>query len=267
VQWKAVLRPGNHAPAIDSVLLNYLPKNVAPVIESLTVQTGLRFNAARPSGGDVLNLGSASSASPRTEPTPSAVRDQDSIAVRWSAHDDNDDRLIYTLYYRGDGETRWKLLRYRISDKYYSFDANLLPDGGYTLKLVASDAPSHSPGEALTDEQTSRHFEVDTTPPRIEGLSAVVDAQANALRVSFRALDDFSAIKRAEYSVDAGEWGYIEPQGGLSDSRVEEYRLVVPLASVQAGSGPPEPSEHTVVIRVWDRFDNMGTAKAVVGAK
>jgi hypothetical protein len=80
-------------------------------------------------------------------------------------------------------------------------------------------------------------------------------------------LDNFSAIERAQYSVDAGEWGYIEPQGGLSDSRVEEYRLVVPLASVQAGSGPAEPSEHTVVIRVWDRFDNMGTAKAVVGAK
>src|SRR6202042_2274525 len=33
VQWKAVLRAGNRAPRIDDVLLNYLPKNVAPEID------------------------------------------------------------------------------------------------------------------------------------------------------------------------------------------------------------------------------------------
>src|SRR5271157_841566 len=33
VQWKAVLHAGNPAPRVDDVLLNYLPKNVAPEID------------------------------------------------------------------------------------------------------------------------------------------------------------------------------------------------------------------------------------------
>jgi len=77
------------------------------------------------------------------------------MGVKWVAHDDNDDQLTYSLYYRGDGETRWLLLKDGLTDKFYSFDASLLPDGGYTFKVVASDAPSHTPGEALTAEKES----------------------------------------------------------------------------------------------------------------
>ena len=78
-----------------------------------------------------------------------STHDRDAIGVKWNAHDENDDQLVYSVYYRGDGETRWLLLKDNLTDKAYSFDASLLPDGGYTVKVVASDAPSHSPGEAL----------------------------------------------------------------------------------------------------------------------
>jgi len=94
-----------------------------------------------------------------------------------------------------------------LTDKAYSFDASLLPDGGYTVKVVASDAPSHSPGEALTASKESHRFEVDTTPPRIENLTASVEA--GQIHLTFRGGDGFSAIKRAEYSVDAGDWKYV----------------------------------------------------------
>ena len=36
-QWKAVLHAGNTKPVVDTVTLNYLPKNVAPEIEDVTV--------------------------------------------------------------------------------------------------------------------------------------------------------------------------------------------------------------------------------------
>ena len=85
---------------------------------------------------------------------PPATRD--SIGVKWTVHDDNDDQMVYSVYYRGDGETRWLLLKDDLTDKFYSFDASLLPDGGYTVKVVASDAPSHSPGQALTAETGQR---------------------------------------------------------------------------------------------------------------
>ena len=45
LQWKAVLRP-SHMPVIDSVTVNYLPKNVAPEVENVTVLVGSRVPGA-----------------------------------------------------------------------------------------------------------------------------------------------------------------------------------------------------------------------------
>jgi hypothetical protein len=179
-------------------------------------------------GNDV----SGSSGGHFESPVPS-TRDRDAIGVKWNAHDDNDDQLVYDVYYRGDGESRWLLLKDNLTDKAYSFDASLLPDGGYTVKVVASDAPSHSPGEASTATKQSRRFEVDTTPPRVENLTATVEG--TQLHVRFRAEDGFSTIKRAEYSVDAGEWKYVEPVGQISDAKVEDYDFKADVESDKDG--------------------------------
>ena len=186
----------------------------------------------------------------------------DSVGVKWNAHDENDDQIVYSIFYRGDGQTRWLLLKDDIADKAYSFDASLLPDGGYTVKVVASDAPSHSPGEALTASRESRRFEVDTTPPRIENLSAIVEG--GQIHVNFRAIDNFSTLKRAEYSVDAGEWKYVEPVGQLSDAKTENYDFKATPETPRDGG---DASEHVVVVRVYDRYDNMGAAKTLIRGK
>ncbi|MGA8436734.1 MAG: hypothetical protein WB714_00745 [Candidatus Sulfotelmatobacter sp.] len=259
-QWKAVLHAGTPAPNLDSVALNYLPKNVAPEIDDLSVQVGVKYqpmpkNTGMSLGADSSTLSSAT----HFEAAPSSSHDRDSIGVKWSAHDDNDDQLVYSIYYRGDGQKRWLLLKDDITDKAYSFDASLLPDGGYTVKVVASDAPSHSPGESLTASRESRRFEVDTTPPRIENLSATLDG--SQIHVTFRAGDGFSPIKRAEYSVDAGDWKYVEPVGQLSDAKTETYDFkAAPEAAKDGGAS----SEHVVVVRVYDRYDNMGAAKTLI---
>jgi hypothetical protein len=298
VQWKVVLRPGNAGSDVESVALNYLPKNISPVIDDISVQVGARITslpAQKPVSESVtIPLGSTAPASAvRFDAPPSAIKDRDYIAVRWSSHDDNDDDLVYSIYYRGDNENDWKLLKDNITDKFYSLDSSLLPDGGYVVKVIASDAPSHSPEEALTDEKISPRFEVDSTPPAVQALQAKVEA--GTMHVSFRAADSFSPIKRAEYSIDAGDWHYIEPVGQISDSRTEEYDFIsaLPQGEVQAVAAtdrngkksakrartrdggseddPPQtdqaqvvnPGEHVVVVRVWDRFDNMSAAKTV----
>ena len=257
-QWKVVLHAGSPRPAVSSVTLNYLPKNVAPEIEDVTVQIGVRYqNLPRSSSSITADLGSSG---PHFDaPVPSS-HDRDAIGVKWSAHDDNDDQLVYSVYYRGDGESRWLLLKDDLTDKAYSFDASLLPDGGYTVKVVASDAPSHSPGEGLSDSRESRRFEVDTTPPRIGDLAASVEG--NQIHVRFRAEDNFSNIKRAEFSVDAGDWKYLEPIGQLSDSKIENYDLKIAIEP-----GKDAASEHVVVVRVYDKYDNMAAAKTVVKGK
>jgi hypothetical protein len=274
VQWKAVLHAGNSVPRVDGVLLNYLPKNVAPDFDDVTVTVGVRYQALpKPT-----EVGGQSGNAPRFDAPPPPIRDRDSIGVKWAVHDDNDDQMVYSVYYRGDGESRWLLLKDNLTDKFYSFDASLLPDGGYTVKVVGSDAPSHSPDQALTSERESARFEVDTTPPQIANLTASVEG--GEIHVSFRAADGFSTIKRAEYSVDAGNWQFLEPIGQLSDAKTEKYdfRMPVPAdaknASSKADTGragtesssDPDP-EHVVVVRVYDRYDNMSSAKAVIRGK
>ncbi len=269
-QWKAVLHSASAAPRLDSVALDYLPKNTAPEIDEVTVQVGVKYQLAPKSTGG-LGLDTSGSSGLHFEmPTPSS-HDRDSIGVKWSAHDENDDQLVYSLYYRGDGDSRWLLLKENLTDKAYSFDASLLPDGGYTVKVVASDAPSHSPGEELKASKESRRFEVDTTPPRIENLSASLDG--GQIHISFHAVDGFSAIKRAEYSVDAGDWKYVEPVGQLSDAKAENYDFKATLETEKGGSARTDSlkgdaaSEHVVVVRVYDRYENMGASKTLIRGK
>ena len=51
--------------------------------------------------------------------------------------------------------------------------------------------------------------------------------------MTFRAADGFSNIKRAEYSVDAGDWQYVEPVGQLADSKTANYdfQAAIPAAA------------------------------------
>ncbi len=252
VQWRAVLHDGRTPAQVESVIVNYLPKNVAPEIDDITVQVGMRYQPLPKAPSD---SGASGGGAQANAPVPPAIHDRDSIAVHWSGHDDNDDQLVYSLYYRGEGDSRWLPLKKDLDDRFYSFDASLLPDGGYTFKVVASDAPSHSPHEALTSSKESSRFEVDTTPPAIQDLRGAI--AGDQLRVSFRALDGFSPIKRAEYSIDAKDWQYVEPVGQISDSKTEGYDFSIPVPAGDA-------QEHVIVVRAYDRFDNMGAAKVVL---
>ncbi|MFT4114887.1 hypothetical protein [Silvibacterium sp.] len=270
VQWKAVLHPG---AGLDSVGLNYLPVNVPPVVDEIVVQTGVRANTAgmmpqipqpttinfpstQNQGG--INLGQE----PGKEPLP-GTRDKSAVTARWAAHDDNGDDLVFTIYYRGDGEQNWQLLKDKVTDRFYTFDASTLPDGPYHLKIVASDAPSHNPGEALTAEKTSERFVVDTTPPNITGMTAKL--AGGKIHVELSATDAATPIDHAEYSVDAGPWQYVEPTGHISDSLTEHYAFDAALPSPTPGQpAPVNASEHVVTVRVYDRYDNMVAAKSLI---
>jgi len=272
LQWKAVLRPNGK---LGSVGVNYLPVNAAPVVDDAVVVPGARWSLqSNPPQPPIVNIAfpsssTAGASSDNSSASPlQAAKDRTAVTVRWAAHDDNGDDLTYALYLRGDGETVWRLLKDNPADKAYSFDAALIPDGGYQIKVVASDAPSHTPGDALTGEKVSERFEVDTTPPVVSALK-VAPAEADCkrspcakqFRVSFDAEDAFSPIAHAEYSLDAGPWQYIEPVGRLSDSKREHYEVLIPVPAESRAS------EHLVAVRVYDRHDNVGVAKTVIAAE
>ncbi len=144
--------------------------------------------------------------------------------------------------------------------------------------------PSHTPEEALSDSKESARFEVDSTPPQVTSLTGAVEG--DTIHVTFRAIDAFSPISRAEYSIDAGDWQTVEPVGQISDYRVENYDFTVPLpardetttseakpseapvAGKKAKATKSQPGEeHVIVVRVYDRFDNMGSSKTVIRGK
>ena len=279
-QWKAVFqttdrRKGSSspAPALESVSLNYLTKNIAPAVDEIVVRTGARvvqnmqqnaratttISFSTPPQSNLFNFPQQDETA---APLPALV-DKTAITARWLAHDDNGDHLRFSLYYRGDGEQNWQLLKDRIAATFYSFDSALLPDGGYTLKVVASDAPSHTPGDALTGERSSRHFEVDTTPPVLSALNATL--QGEAIHATLDARDTTSPISHAEYSVDAGPWHYLEPIGKMSDSLNERYDFTAAVPPLPTDAAKPvNPREHVIAVRVYDRRANMATVKAIV---
>jgi hypothetical protein len=142
----------------------------------------------------------------------------------------------------------------------------LVPDGGYQVKVTVSDAPSHTPGDALTGSKESERFGVDTTPPTVNALKAVEEPAScaqtvcpKAIRVTFDAEDAASPIAHAEYSLDAGPWQYIEPVGELSDSKHEQYDVHIPAKALEKKTG-----EHLITVRVYDRHENVGVAKTVI---
>lgn len=272
LQWKAILRDGGK---LSGVGVNYLPVNAAPEIDDLVVVPGARLNAQanNPNQQQTVNISFPSANQPVVIPVDAgsannplpAIKDRTAVTVRWSAHDDNGDDLVYSLYLKGDGEKDWHLLKDNITDKAYSFDAALIPDGGYRVKVVASDAPSHNPGEALTGGKVSERFEIDTTPPVVSALKAeqalAKCAQAPCpapVHVTFDAEDAASPIAHAEYSVDAGPWQYIDPIGKLSDSRRERYDFEIPAKALESKTG-----EHLITVRAHDRHENVGVAKTV----
>ncbi len=191
----------------------------------------------------------------RFEAAPQGTAQKGFESVMWSADDPNDDDLTYSIYYHGENDKDWKLLKDKITQKYYSWDTTSMPDGAYYLKIVASDEPSNPPAEALNAERESERFVVDNTPPEISEVAA--EPANTGTTVRFRAKDATSAIVNAQYSVDAGDWTVLQPVGGVSDSTDERYEFVVRNLA---------PGEHTVAIRAYDEFDNVAAAKATFTA-
>lgn len=264
-QWKAVLRPGAR---IGGVTLNYLPVNVRPVVDEIVVQQGARVNPQllpQPATTVTIAFPSAQNnqinfpSDPGTAPI-TAQKDRSAITGRWAAHDDNGDDLVFDVYYRADDGKPWLLLKKNVTDRYLSFDTAAVPDGAYRLKIVASDAPSHSPGQAMLGERISDRFLIDTTPPVVSGFSATLDG--GAIHGVLDAVDGVTPIAHAEYSIDAGPWLYLEPVGAISDSLHEHYDFRAELPSVDPSS--KEAHEHVLAVRVYDRRDNVATANVVV---
>jgi hypothetical protein len=259
VQWKATLEGGS--PELDSVDVAYLPKNLEPRIDDIeTTPPNYRFP---PVPVSLMAFQATLSLPPiGKRPSPASTMSMDNtpamqsakgfIGARWAASDPNGDPLVYTVEIRGTGETEWKLLKDKVTERYFSWDSTAWPDGEYRVRVTASDAPGNPPADALTARLEGSPFFIDNTPPKITALSSA--RAGGKLQVKWHAADALNNIAKAEYSLDGGEWKVAAPVTRLSDAPELDYEL-----SLDAG-----PGEHTVAVRVEDDYGNQAVEKTVV---
>lgn len=273
VQWKVVFFDTDQGmpPGISWVGLAYQPKNVAPVVDDVVIEqpgvraAGFPMQPAGPGNANPAPLkyprtpgsnpqmqmqGGDAAGGGKNEPPPQGFQQKGYQSVLWSAHDDNDDDLVFTVYFRGETEKDWRVLKDKLTQHYYSWDTASMPDGAYYLKIVASDSPSNPGDQSLWGARESDRWMVANTPPRIENLRA--GSGLLNTKASFDAIAASSAIARAQYSIDAGDWQLIFPTEVLSDAPKESYFIQLP--------GLP-PGEHTLAVQVADDFNNTATAK------
>ena len=270
MQWKLVEQPGS---AVESVGINYLPVNMPPVIGAIVVAPGTRVPSSQQQQPDqpqqvAITFDTPDSDSSDAQPSQGsdplpAITDRNFTTVRWMAHDPNGDHLIFSVYYRAKGEQNWQLLKKRVHAHFYSFDSAQLPDGRYRIRVVASDAPSHNPGQGLTTDRISNQFLVDTAPPVVSSMKASLSGAS--IHASFTATDPLSVITHAEFSIDAGRWHYLSPVGNIADSLTEHFALTAPLPHARHGvQAAANPGEHVIAFRIYDRNHNAVTTRAVV---
>ena len=266
IQWKAdFTASGNSASAVTPMLYSvtaaYLPQNTAPVVRSVTA-------SASKSGGSAASTASSSSSSAfsvtvtdsgeasTSSGTPSQMISRGAgqqLQIQWQADDPEGDKLMFTLYFRGEEEREWKLLRAGMFENSYLLDGDVLADGRYFFRVVASDKPSNPVQFAREAEGISAPVAIDNTPPVVTPGAPRRDG--SKLEIDVDVVDQATALRRCEYSIDAASWIPLEAADGVTDSPRERFELRLDNL---------KPGEHLIVFRAHDSAGNAGLAKVVV---
>jgi hypothetical protein len=259
IQWKVEMSGTNGAtPSLNSVTLAYLPQNTPPVVKSINVitQAAPTVQAKAATSGTAAYSVTVSDADTSGSGTPTQTLNRaaaQQITITWIAEDPDGDRLVYALYFRGEEETQWKLLRANLHENSMTFDADVFADGKYFFRVVASDRETNPPASAREATLISSPMMVDNTPP----LVTMGETRRNGVtaHVEWEAADSASPLRRCEYSLDATGWVPVDATDGVIDSLREKFTLELSALT---------PGEHLLVIRAADSAGNTGLAKVVL---
>jgi hypothetical protein len=250
LQWKLTMPKPASDIAVDSVTIAFINRNIAPVIDSVTVQDPavVYITGNYPQSPQVVEATNPDEYGIFTSlDTPRDKNDQGKRVFRrgyrtvsWRAHDENGDSLRYSLYFRRQGSERWLRLRENVDESAVNFDTSQLPDGTYQLRLVASDITDNA-DDPMTTAKEGITFQVDNTPPAI---TYTVEGDDVVIRVN----DRLSPVGKVEYSADAQKWLRLTANDGISDSPEETFRLK--RSTVQG---------KFVIVRATDAFYNVAT--------
>jgi hypothetical protein len=266
IQWRAEFAGETAAsPMVSGVTLAYLPQNNPPVIHSLNVTSQLAPTAAgsktstpQASAGtysitvtDTGEAGASTVSGTASQMVSRGLNQQ--IQIVWQADDSDGDRLLYAVYFRGEDETDWKLLRSNFAETLLTLEGDVLADGQYLFRVVASDKASNPGDSARQAELISAPVLFDATPPTVT--AGLPQKSGARIEIPVQAVDSASPLRRAEFSVDAASWMPLNAADGVIDGKQEAFRVQLDGLA---------PGEHIVVIRAYDSSNNVGLTKVVL---
>ncbi len=219
-QYKLILKSelGNETPVIREVSVASTIPNLAPLVQAVAV---VRQHT-------------------RTGKT-------DVYEINYKTRDDNEDTLLHNVYFRKLGRTNWIELVEDHEEDTYGWNSRTVEDGRYEIRVVASDCRSNTPAAALTGSRMSDPVVIDNTGPEIT--QHTLDAQSKVVTLSVTVKDEFTALKKLDYTVDGNDkWLSGVPADRVYDTTQEQFDLLV---------NDLDPGEHVITVRVKDDLDNV----------
>lgn len=265
VQWRAEFAAdGGETPSLTGVTVSYLPQNNPPVVRSINVTTQVapagQNKTAPPAGPTtgtysitVTDTGDAGASSFSGTPTQTVSRGlAQQIQLTWQADDPDGDPLVYGIWFRGEGESQWKVLRTSFHENILTLEGDVLADGKYLFRVVASDRQANAGPAAREAELISPPVLFDNTPPVV---TANAVRQESGVELIVEASDQTSSLRRAEYSLNATAWVPLQPADGVADGRTERFTAILENVS---------PGEQLIVVRAYDASNNAGLTRIVI---
>ena len=265
LQWRVELRgSGDRTPEVVAVEVTYRQHNRKPEIKKLEVleagtilvpsnfnPSNQAFEPAHPNRDRIFTT--VGDPAQTKQGTTKTLWKMGYRTLRWDAEDPNKDRLRYRLSFAReaeladggedatDSDSLWLEVADDLKATFFSFDATVLPDGVYRFRVTASDRLDNTGGEALEAEAVSAAVIVDHSPARL------VEASRDGDRVTAVVEDEWSPLREAVVSVDAGEWRAVKVEDRLLDSRREAL-------SIDAAA-----SARLLLLRLTDAAHNVTT--------
>ena len=161
----------------------------------------------------------------------------------------NGDKIQFEVLYRSDDAAStapWTPLKQETNQTIYTWDTTSVPDGVYSVLIVASDLLANTPNDFLTGDRNTGPLVIDNSPPQITVPPA--SRENETITLEFTVSDTHSPVERVEYSTDTEQWQLIYPNDGISDSTEELFSVTVDADDFSR-----------MVIRATDAMDNTAT--------
>lgn len=255
IQFKVIFKTqsGKVSPLFSKAFIFYLQANLEPVITRLQLLSPNQVFLKPPEQDDVIwgaDVDISQKSKPEDKRNYFLAKKTERMGfqtVIWEASDENEDRLIYSLYLKREDDRQWMSLKENWEESIFAFDTVSFPDGVYHIKVEVTDSPSNPLGMELKSERVSSPLIIDNSLPVVKNFQAVQDK--NTLTVTFSAEDTISSIEEVLYIIRPDKWRSVFPLDGICDSKQEEFKLNITLAA---------SSDRFVTLKVKDSQGNTG---------